>query len=153
MDVLGLASPDRPVRHGSADVGWAGQPGPAGPIQVYVQLRPRWAVTSKALASLDALIEEHPGVAVSVCGVSRDAKYLRVTLSIGLGPTATIARFSAESTAAYTFVSEIFQRLFDHAPCYVPEPTGEERMAAAALSRGQAREGTYVETIRTRVRG
>jgi len=106
----------------------------AGPIVVYVQLRPRWAVISKAMTALDALIEAHPDVVVGVCGLSRDPRYLRVTLSIGLGPTATIARFSAEATAAYTFVGEVFARLFDHAPCYVAAPTAEERTPAAVRS-------------------
>ena len=126
----------------------------AGPIVVYVQLRPRWAVISKAMTALDALIEAHPDVVVSVCGLSRDPRYLRVTLSIGLGPTATIARFSAEATAAYTFVGEVFARLFDHAPCYVGEPTAEERTAAAAVSAsapGQTRVAGRSQTlIRTR---
>ncbi len=117
---------------GKAPLGATGRPG-TDPLLVHVQLRPRWAAVGRATAALDALIAAHPGVEVNVCGVGRDAKYLRVTLSVDLGPTATIARFSAEAIAAYTFVADVFQRLFDHSPCYVAEPTAEERRAATVL--------------------
>lgn len=105
----------------------------SAPLLVHLQLRPRWACVGRAMGALDTLIGAHPAVAVAVCGLSRDPKYLRVTVSVALGPTETIARFSAEATAAFAFVSDVFTRLFDHAPCYVGEPTAAERAAAAAF--------------------
>jgi hypothetical protein len=102
-------------------------------VVVHVQLRPRRGATRKCLAALAALAGEHPSVACSVTGLSKDDRVVRVTVGIDLGPRLGVAKFSPQAQAAYAFVSEMFTSLYDHMPVYAAEPSEAERAAAASL--------------------
>ena len=102
-------------------------------VVVHVQLRPRRGASRKCLAALAALAAEHELVAVTVSGVSKDDRVVRLTVGVELGPRTAIAKFSPQAQAAYAFVSEMFTSLYDHMPVYTAEPSAEERAAAARL--------------------
>ncbi len=109
------------------------QAGESESVVVHVQLRPRRGATRKCLTALAALAAEHEDVAVTVTGVSKDDRVVRVTVGIDLGPRAAIAKFSPQAQAAYAFVSAMFTSLYDHMPVYTAEPAAAERAAAATL--------------------
>ena len=109
------------------------QTGESESVVVHVQLRPRRGATRKCLTALAALAAEHEDVAVTVTGVSKDDRVVRVTVGIDLGPRAAIAKFSPQAQAAYAFVSAMFTSLYDHMPVYTAEPSAAERAAATAL--------------------
>src|ERR687885_1095695 len=117
----------------------ADQIGDPETVVVHVQLRPRRGATRKCLAALAALAAEHESVAVTVSGVSKDDRVVRITVGVELGPRTAIAKFSPQAQAAYAFVSELFTRLYDHMPFYTAEPSAEERAAAATLIETAAR--------------
>ena len=102
-------------------------------VVVHVQLRPRRGASRKCLAALAALAAEHESVAVTVSGVSKDDRVVRITVGVELGPRTAIAKFSPQAQAAYAFVSAVFTELYDHMPVYTAEPSGAERAAAATL--------------------
>src|SRR3712207_6503267 len=102
-------------------------------VVVHVQLRPRRGATRKCLAALAALAAEHEDVAVTVSGLSKDDRVVRVTVGVDLGPRTAIAKFSPQAQAAYAFVSAMFTSLYDHMPVYTAEPSAAERAAATAL--------------------
>jgi hypothetical protein len=108
-------------------------------VVVHVQLRPRRGASRKCLAALAALAAEHESVAVTVSGVSKDDRVVRITVGVELGPRTAIAKFSPQAQAAYAFVSELFTRLYDHMPVYTAEPSAAERAAAATLLEAAAR--------------
>ncbi len=105
----------------------------ADTVVVHVALRPRRGSARRCLAGLAALAAAHPDVAVSVSGLGKDERSVRVTVGIELGPRAGVARFSPQAQAAYAFVSELFTSLYDHMPVYTAEPGDAERAAAAGL--------------------
>lgn len=108
---------------------------------MYVQVRTRWATVSNCQAQIALLQRSHPDAKVTIEGLSKDSRYLRITLGINLGDSKSIATRqgpSAESVAAYAFTSDLFTSLFEHLPQYTPEPTTAERAAAAALLRAQS---------------
>jgi hypothetical protein len=109
------------------------QTGESEPVVVHVQLRPRRGATRKCLAALAALAAEHEDVAVTVTGLSKDDRVVRVTVGVDLGPRTAIAKFSPQAQAAYAFVSAMFISLYDHMPVYTAEPSAAERAAATAL--------------------
>ncbi|RZU34548.1 hypothetical protein [Blastococcus saxobsidens] len=109
------------------------QTGEPESVVVHVQLRPRRGATRKCLAALAALAAEHEDVAVTVTGLSKDDRVVRVTVGIDLGPRTAIAKFSPQAQAAYAFVSAMFTSLYDHMPVYTAEPSAAERAAATAL--------------------
>ena len=96
-------------------------------------LRPRRGSARRCLAGLAALAAAHPDVAVSVTGLGKDERTVRVTVGVELGPRAGVARFSPQAQAAYAFVSDLFTSLYDHMPVYSAEPGPAERAAAAGL--------------------
>ena len=102
-------------------------------LAVHLQLRPRRSAGRKCLAALAALADAHPGVPVTLAGLSKDARVLRITLAVDLGPRAEVARFSAAAQAAYLFVADVFTVLYDHMPVYATEPTAEESAAVATV--------------------
>jgi hypothetical protein len=102
-------------------------------VVVHVQLRPRLSATRRCLAALSALASQHPGVSFALTGLSKDARVVRVTVGVELGPRDQIAKFSAEAQAAYAFVDGLFTQLYDHMPVYVAEPAESERGAAAGV--------------------
>lgn len=101
---------------------------------MYVQLRPRWAAKEKCLAALEGLAQKHPAVQFAVAGLSKDARYLHITLAVSLGSRTEIARHSPVAQDAYLFVSALFSDMFDFLPQYTAEPTAEMRAAAEAVS-------------------
>jgi hypothetical protein len=105
----------------------------ADTVVVHVALRPRRGSARRCLAGLAALAAGHPDVAVSVSGLGKDERTVRVTVGVELGPRAGVARFSPQAQAAYAFVSELFTTLYDHMPVYCAEPGPAERDAAAGL--------------------
>ena len=105
----------------------------ADTVVVHVALRPRRGSSRRCLAGLAALAAAHPDVAVSVTGLGKDERTVRVTVGVELGPRAGVARFSPQAQAAYAFVSELFTTLYDHMPVYAAEPGPAERAAAAGL--------------------
>ena len=105
----------------------------ADTVVVHVALRPRRGSARRCLAALAALAAAHPDVAVSVSGLGKDERSVRVTVGVELGPRAGVARFSPQAQAAYAFVSELFTSLYDHMPVYSAEPGPGERAAAAGL--------------------
>ncbi len=105
----------------------------ADTVVVHVALRPRRGSARRCLAGLAALAAAHPDVAVSVSGLGKDERSVRVTVGVELGPRAGVARFSPQAQAAYAFVSELFTSLYDHMPVYSAEPGPGERAAAAGL--------------------
>ena len=109
------------------------QTGEPESVVVHVQLRPRRGATRKCLAALATLAAEHEDVAVTVTGLSKDDRVVRVTVGIDLGPRTAIAKFSPQAQAAYAFVSAMFTSLYDHMPVYTAEPSAAERAAATAL--------------------
>jgi hypothetical protein len=109
------------------------QTGEPETVVVHVQLRPRRGATRKCLAALAALAAEHEDVAVTVTGLSKDDRVVRVTVGIDLGARTAIAKFSPQAQAAYAFVSAMFTSLYDHMPVYTAEPSAAERAAATAL--------------------
>ena len=109
------------------------QTGEPESVVVHVQLRPRRGATRKCLAALAALAAEHEDVVVSVTGLSKDDRVVRVTVGIDLGARTAIAKFSPQAQAAYAFVSAMFTSLYDHMPVYTAEPSAAERAAATAL--------------------
>jgi hypothetical protein len=102
-------------------------------VVVHVALRPRRGSARRCLAGLAALAAAHPDVAVSVSGLGKDERTVRVTVGVELGPRAGVARFSPHAQAAYAFVSDLFTTLYDHMPVYCAEPGPAERAAAAGL--------------------
>ena len=102
-------------------------------VVVHVQLRPRRGAARKCLAALASLAAEHEDVVVTVTGLSKDDRVVRVTVGVDLGPRTAIAKFSPQAQAAYAFVSAMFTSLYDHMPVYTAEPSAAERAAAAAL--------------------
>ena len=102
-------------------------------VVVHVQLRPRRGASRKCLAALAALAAEHESVAVTVSGVSKDDRVVRITVGVELGPRTAIAKFSPQAQAAYAFVSAVFASLYEHMPVYTAEPSAAERAAAAVL--------------------
>src|SRR3978361_507710 len=102
-------------------------------VVVHVQLRPRRGATRKCLAALAALAAEHDEVSFAISGLSKDARVVRVTVGIDLGPRAGVAKFSPQAQAAYAFVSALFTSLYDHMPVYTAEPSEAARAAAATL--------------------
>jgi len=115
-----------------ADGGLGGPVGTtaAGTVVVHVQLRPRRSATRRCLAALTALAADHPAVSFALTGMSKDARVVRVTVGVELGPRDQIAKFSAEAQAAYAFVDGLFTQLYDFMPVYVGEPAEAERGAA-----------------------
>ena len=109
------------------------QTGEPESVVVHVQLRPRRGATRKCLAALAALAAEHEDVVVTVTGLSKDDRVVRVTVGIDLGARTAIAKFSPQAQAAYAFVSALFTSLYDHMPVYTAEPSAAERAAATAL--------------------
>jgi hypothetical protein len=109
------------------------QTGEPESVVVHVQLRPRRGATRKCLAALAALAAEHEDVVVTVTGLSKDDRVVRVTVGIDLGARTAIAKFSPQAQAAYAFVSAMFTSLYDHMPVYTAEPGAAERAAATAL--------------------
>ncbi|WP_409332450.1 hypothetical protein [Trujillonella humicola] len=105
----------------------------ADTVVVHVALRPRRGSARRCLAGLAALAAAHPDVAVSVTGLGKDERAVRVTVGVELGPRAGVARFSPQAQAAYAFVSDLFTTLYDHMPVYSAEPGPAERAAAAGL--------------------
>ncbi|MGY1772906.1 hypothetical protein [Blastococcus sp. SYSU D00813] len=105
----------------------------ADTVVVHVALRPRRGSARRCLAGLAALAAAHPDVAVSVTGLGKDERTVRVTVGVELGPRAGVARFSPQAQAAYAFVSDLFTTLYDHMPVYSAEPGPAERAAAAGL--------------------
>lgn len=110
-------------------------------VVMHVQLRPRRGASRRCLAALAALAAEHPSVAVSVSGLSKDDRVVRITVGVELGPRAGVAKFSPQAQAAYAFVSALFTSLYDHMPVYTAEPSGAERAAAVALMESVAQGG------------
>ena len=111
-------------------------------LLVHVQLRPRRAAARKCLAALAQLATEHAGVPVTLAGLSKDDRVLRVTVAVDLGPRTDVARFSASAQAAYGFVSDLFTVLYEHMPVYATEPTAEESAVVAPfLQSGTADRG------------
>ncbi|MGY1854854.1 hypothetical protein [Modestobacter sp. SYSU DS0290] len=102
-------------------------------VVVHVQLRPRRSATRRCLAALTALAARHETVAFALTGLSGDARAVRVTVGVELGPRDQIARFSTEAQAAYAFVDALFTDLYDFMPVYVGEPSEAERVAAAGV--------------------
>jgi len=100
-------------------------------LVVHVQLRPRRAAARKCLTALAQLATEHAGVPVSLAGLSKDDRVLRITVAVDLGPRLEVARFSPAAQAAYGFVSDLFTVLYDHMPVYATEPTAEESAVVA----------------------
>lgn len=116
-------------------------------LLLYVQLRPRRAAARKCLAALAQLATEHAGVPVTLAGLSKDDRVLRVTVAVDLGPRADVARFSAAAQAAYGFVSDLFTVLYDHMPVYAAEPTVEESAVVAPfLQSGDVERGGWAST-------
>lgn len=105
----------------------------ADTVVVHVALRPRRGSARRCLAGLAALAAAHPDVAVSVTGLGKDERTVRVTVGVELGPRAGVARFSPQAQAAYALVSDLFTTLYDHMPVYSAEPGPAERAAAAGL--------------------
>jgi hypothetical protein len=124
-DFLGMSDTD--------DVLATEQAEDADTVVVHVALRPRRGSARRCLAGLAALAAAHPDVAVSVSGLGKDERTVRVTVGVELGPRAGVARFSPQAQAAYAFVSELFTSLYDHMPVYTAEPGPAERAAAAGL--------------------
>ncbi|SDF49019.1 hypothetical protein [Klenkia brasiliensis] len=104
-------------------------------LVVHVQLRPRRAAARKCLTALAQLATEHTGVPVSLAGLSKDDRVLRITVAVDLGPRLEVARFSPAAQAAYGFVSDLFTVLYDHMPVYATEPTAEESAVVAPFLR------------------
>jgi hypothetical protein len=130
-----LATPSSDVL-ATADAGAvlsAEQAEEADTVVVHVALRPRRGSARRCLAGLAALAAAHPDVAVSVTGLGKDERTVRVTVGVELGPRAGVARFSPQAQAAYAFVSDVFTSLYDHMPVYAAEPGPAERAAAAGL--------------------
>ena len=75
-------------------------------LVVHVQLRPRRAAARKCLTALAQLATEHAGVPVSLAGLSKDDRVLRITVAVDLGPRLEVARFSPAAQAAYGLLSE-----------------------------------------------
>lgn len=103
-------------------------------MQMYVQLRPRWAAQAKCKAALAELCRQHDTVNVTVAGVAQDSRTMRITLAIDLGSRLGIARFSDEAVAAYQFTQTLFTQMFEYLPQYVVEPTEAEQDAALDLA-------------------
>ncbi len=102
-------------------------------VVVHVQLRPRRSATRRCLAALSALAARHETVSFALTGLAGDARAVRVTVGVELGPREQIAKFSAEAQAAYAFVDGLFTDLYDFMPVYVGEPSEIERAAAAGV--------------------
>ena len=102
-------------------------------VVVHVQLRPRRSATRRCLAALSALAARHESVPFALTGLSGDARVVRVTVGVELGPRELIAKFSDEAQAAYAFVDGLFTDLYDFMPVYVGEPGEAERAAAAGV--------------------
>jgi hypothetical protein len=102
-------------------------------VVVHVQLRPRRSATRRCLAALSALAARHETVSFALTGLAGDARAVRVTVGVELGPREQIAKFSAEAQAAYAFVDGLFTDLYDFMPVYVGEPSEAERAAAAGV--------------------
>ncbi|WP_369131866.1 hypothetical protein [Modestobacter sp. I12A-02662] len=102
-------------------------------VVVHVQLRPRRSATRRCLAALAALAARHETVSFALTGLAGDARAVRVTVGVELGPREQIAKFSAEAQAAYAFVDGLFTDLYDFMPVYVGEPGETERAAAAGV--------------------
>ncbi|MGY1841244.1 MULTISPECIES: hypothetical protein [unclassified Modestobacter] len=118
---------DEHLEPGFPDSAWADT------VVVHVQLRPRRSATRRCLAALAALATRHESVAFALTGLSGDARAVRVTVGVELGPRDQIARFSTEAQAAYAFVDALFTDLYDFMPVYVGEPSDAERAAAAGV--------------------
>ena len=102
-------------------------------VVVHVQLRPRRSATRRCLAALSAVAARHDSVPFALTGLSDDARVVRVTVGVELGPRELIAKFSDEAQAAYAFVDGLFTDLYDFMPVYVGEPGEAERAAAAGV--------------------
>src|ERR1700744_2343588 len=66
-------------------------------VVVHVALRPRRGATRKCLTALAALARAHPSVPLSVTGLSKDERSVRITVGVDLGPRTGVAKFSAEA--------------------------------------------------------
>lgn len=115
-------------------------------LLVHVQLRPRRAAARKCLAALAQLATEHAGVPVTLAGLSKDDRVLRVTVAVDLGPRADVARFSPCAQAAYGFVSDLFTVLYEHMPVYATEPTAEESAVVAPFLQAGTADPAVVST-------
>jgi hypothetical protein len=102
-------------------------------VVVHVQLRPRHSATRRCLAALTAVAARHESVPFALTGLSGDARLVRITVGVELGPRELIAKFSDEAQAAYAFVDALFTDLYDFMPVYVGEPGEAERSAAAGV--------------------
>jgi hypothetical protein len=116
-------------------------------VVVHVQLRPRRGATRKCFAALAVLAAEHDEVSFAVTGLSKDARVVRVTVGVDLGPRTGVAKFSPQAQAAYAFVSALFTELYDHMPVYTAEPSGAERAAAAVLLERAAAGGSAADVL------
>lgn len=127
----------------STEVAPAATPETDDDMLMYVQLRPRLAVQEKCLAALHNLAKKHPTVRFGLAGLSKDARYLHLTLAVNLGPATQIAKNAnngnAIAQAAYLFVSALFTELFDYLPQYTGEPSTEQQAAAAAITLNSGR--------------
>jgi hypothetical protein len=132
-DDLSTASTDVTEAPGADAVLAAEEVEDADTVVVHVALRPRRGSARRCLAGLAALAAGHPDVAVSVSGLGKDERTVRVTVGVELGPRAGVARFSPQAQAAYAFVSDLFTSLYDHMPVYSAEPGPAEQAAAAGL--------------------
>ncbi|MGY1741601.1 MULTISPECIES: hypothetical protein [unclassified Blastococcus] len=132
-DPAGFDEPSSDVLAATGTADTAEPVAEADTVVVHVALRPRRGSARRCLAGLAALAAAHPDVAVSVSGLGKDERTVRVTVGVELGPRAGVARFSPQAQAAYAFVSDLFTSLYDHMPVYCAEPGPAERAAAAGL--------------------
>src|SRR3954467_11876611 len=116
LSALTIGSPpvfDLRIDPTGTPVAASGCPGTDYPetVVVHVQLRPRRSATRRCLAALTALAARHDTVPFTLTGLSGDARVVRVTVGVELGPRELIAKFSDQAQAAYAFVDGLFTDL------------------------------------------
>lgn len=117
---------------------------------VYLQLRPRNHEFERCLRLLTEVLDNHPHASITLGGLSRDFHQSRLTFELKIANPAKPTHISTDTLA---FANDLFTKLFDYLPCYVTEPTQQERDLALRFisTRSSSRVPSVDEAFRTEV--
>lgn len=104
-------------------------------VDVAVRLAPSRASAVAAARSAAAILSEHPGVPVRVVGLEPAGPRVHITLAIGLGDVADVAKCRTAGKAGLEAIKAIVDALtaYDVALVSMPHPESSEAIAAGAL--------------------
>jgi len=104
-------------------------------VEVGLRLAATPASSTQAVATLAAIIAEHPGVGIRLAGVEPVGSRVHFTLAIALGCLEDVVSAGMASRVALTALHDIVEslRILDPALVAMPRPESIEAQSARAL--------------------